>query len=190
MAAEIPFVEPAAFSVGERVQWKRTLDDFPISEGWTLKYYLRGNFAHDPITLTATTSGTDYLIDITTDLTSAYPAGVYFWNAFVEKTGYRMPVDSGRFIVTPDLSTLPTNQPYDGRSHARRCLEAIEAVLEGRSTHDQLKYALQAVGRSVEKMPIADVLKLRDYYLTEVQAEDAALRPGKKNIYIRFGDPA
>lgn len=189
MAVEIPFVEPAGFSVGERVQWKRTLADFPISEGWTLKYYLRGNFAHEPIALTATTDGTDYLIDISTDETSAYPAGVYFWSAFVEKTGYRMPVNTGRFVVTPDISAIPTNQPYDGRSHARRCLEAIEAVLEGRSTHDQQRYVFQAVGRSVDKMPIKDVLALRDYYLTEVQAEDAQNNSRKKNIFIRFGTP-
>lgn len=189
MAYEIPFQEPTAFAAGDRVQWKRTLADFPISESWTLKYYLRGNFAHDPITLTATTSGTDYLIDIGIDETAGYTPGVYYWQAFVEKADYRMPVSSGRFLITPDLSTLQTNQPFDGRSHARRCLEAIEAVIEGRATHDQQRYVLQAVGRSVDKMPIKDLLAFRDYYLTEVQAEDATLNSRKKNVHIRFNTP-
>lgn len=186
MAAEIPFVEPAGFSVGERVQWKRTLADFPISEGWTLKYYLRGNFAHEPITLTATTSGTDYLIDIATDEITT--DGVYYWQSFVEMTGYRMPVSSGRFVVTPDLSAIPANQPYDGRTHARKCLEAIQAVLAGRCTTDISRYVLQAVGRSVDKMSVDDLLKLEARFQTEVDAEEGANR-GKKNIYIRFGTP-
>lgn len=186
MAFEIPFKEPAGFSVGERVQWKRTLSDFPVSEDWTLRYYLRGNFAHEPITIAAATSGTDYLIDLATTDTEVYTPGDYFWQAFVEKTGYRMPVASGRLTITPDLSTIPTNQPYDGRSHARICLEAIEAVLEGRSTHDQQRYVLQAVGRSVDKMPIKDVLALRDYYLGEVQREESAGTSKKKNVFIHF----
>lgn len=184
MAYEIQFDEPTSFAAGDRVQWKRTLTEFPITEGWVLKYYLRCNFQHDPITITATTSGTDYSVDLTPDETDTYPPGIYYWQAFVEKSGDRKPVDDGRFVIGANFATL--SQPHDGRSHARRCLESIEAVLEGRATRDDQRYVLQAVGRSVDKMPIKDLLAFRDYYLTEVRAEEADLKPNKKNILIRF----
>lgn len=184
MAFDIPYEEPTKFAAGDRVQWKRTLTDYPISEGWTLTYYLRGRFQHDPINLVATTSGTDYSVDITPEETANYTAGVYHVQAFVSKADDRKPVWTGTIEVTPDFSAI--SQPHDGRTHARKCLDAINAVLEGRSTHDQQRYVLQATGRSVDKMPIADLLKLRDYYLSEVKSEEGAGNGKGKNVLIRF----
>ena len=185
MAYTILFEEPESFAAGDRVQWKRNFSDYPISEGWSLTYYLRGNFAHTPIDITATTSGADFLIDLSPTTTADYTPGTYTWQAFVSKSGDRKPVGTGRIVIDPSLSDVTT--PFDGRSHARKCLEAIEAVLEGRSTHDQQRYVLQAVGRSVDKMPIKDVLALRDYYQTEVQKEEAAATGGKnRNIFVSF----
>lgn len=191
MAYVIPTEEPEVFAAGDRVQWERRLSDYPASDGWTsLKYYLRGNFAHDTLVITATASGNLYSVDLSPTVTDAYTPGDYVWQAYVEKSGDRKPIGTGRMTVLTNPATQPTMQPFDGRTHARKCLEAIEAVLENRATHDQQRYVLQAVGRSVDKMSIADVLKLRDYYLTEVQAEEAVNNPGKKNIFVRFGCPS
>ena len=185
MAYVIPFKEPESFAAGDRVQWKRTLADFPISEGWTLKYYLRGNFAHDPLVLTATTSGTDYSIDLTVAETSDYTPGIYYWQAFVELADDRKCIGQGSFLIAVN-PTDTAGQPYDGRTHARRCLDSIQAVMEGRATRDDQRYVLQAVGRSVDKMPIKDLMAFRDYYLAEVQREESAGASKKKNIFIHF----
>lgn len=181
MAYEIPYAEPASFAAGDRVQWKRTLADFPISEGWTLKYYLRGNFQHDPVVFTAT-SAADYEIDLTAAVTAELTPGVYFWQAYVELGADRKLIGEGRMVIGADFSTM--THPHDGRSHARRCLEAIQAVIEGRATTDMQRYALQAVGRSVDKMSIKDLLAFRDYYLAEVNNEEG--KRGRKNIFVHF----
>ncbi len=185
MAFEIPYQEPTKIAAGDRAQWKRTLTDYPVSEGWTLTYYLRGNFAHDAIDIAAATDGNDYSVDLSPDVTGAYTPGIYHFQAFVSKSGDRKPVASGTIEVTPNFATITT--PHDGRTHARRCLDSINAVLEGRATHDQQSYVQQAVGRSVVKMTVADLLKLRDDFATKVKAEEGEATGGKgKNVLIRF----
>lgn len=183
MAYTIPDDEPKCFSAGDRVQWTRNLTDYPISEGWSLTYYLRGNFAGGQIDITATTSGADFLVDLADTTTANYTPGTYFWQAFVSKSGDRKPVDSGRIDILDN--PVDITQPKDGRTHARRCLDSINAVLEGRATRDDLRYVLQAVGRSVEKTPIKDMLAFRDYYQAEVNREENPDGAGK-NVFIRF----
>lgn len=182
MAYEIPYAEPASFAAGDRVQWKRALAEFPVSEGWTLKYYLRGNFQHEPVVFTASTSGTDYSLDLTAAVTAELTPGVYFWQAYVELGADRKLIGSGRMVIGADFATL--DQPHDGRTHARRALESIEAVIERRATSDMERYVLQAVGRSVDKMSIKDLLAFRDYYLAEVNKEEG--KKGRKNIFVHF----
>lgn len=185
MAYDIPYDEPTIFAAGDRVEWKRNFASYPISEGWSLTYYLRANLAGGQIDITATTSGNDFLVDLAPTTTANYTAGTYFWQAFVSKSGDRKPVDSGRIDILEN--PIDITQPKDGRTHARRVLDSINAVLEGRATHDQQRYVLQAVGRSVDKMPIKELLAFRDYYLTEVQAEEAAAAGGKnRNVFVSF----
>jgi len=188
MSFQIPTTEPTEVTVGDRIQWKRSLQSYPATqEGWTLTYYLRANIAMGQIDIVAVADGQDYSIDISPTITSDWVPAAYFWTAFVSKSGDRKPIGEGRMDVlqNPELIILPV----DGRSHARRCLDSIELVIEGRATRDDLKYAFQAVGRSVEKIPTADLLKLRDYYATEVRNEENAGSTKGKNVFVRFTMP-
>lgn len=186
MAYTIPTQEPESFAVGDRLQWTRTLTEYPAtSEGWTLTYYLRANLPGGQINLEAEASGESFAIDVAPDVTSTWTPGKYVWEAYVSKSGSRYKVGSGRMELKPDFSAIEL--PYDGRSHARKVLDAIEAVIQGRSTTDIQRYVMQAVGRSIDKMPIADLIKFRDYYLAEVKSEEAKATGGPgKNIFIRF----
>lgn len=185
MAFQVPSTEPAEVSAGDRLQWTKTLADFPPSEGWTLTYYLRANVPNGQIDLAAATSGTGYAVDVSPDTTAGYTPATYSWQAFVSKTGSRHQVGSGTLKVNPNFTEI--TEPYDGRSQARRILDAIDLVIEGRASSDVQRYVMQAVGRSVDKMTIADLLKFRDYWLTEVKKEEAmASGLYKKNIFIRF----
>lgn len=185
MAFEIPFEEPTEITAGDRVQWKRTLTDYPISEGWELVYHLRANLPDGIQNLTSTASGSDYEIDVAATETREWTPGLYFWEAYVSLSGDRKKIDSGQILVSPDFSQIDT--PHDGRTQARRILDAINLVMEGRATHDQQRYVMQAVGRSVDRMPIADLLRFRDYWKNEVRKEETAANGGKgKNIFIRF----
>lgn len=187
MAFAIPETEPTTVTAGDRLQWKRTdLSDFPADE-WTLTYYLRGNKAGAQQDVEATADGDEFEIDVAPSVSAAWVADVYYWSAFVEKNDEtdRKLIGQGRLVVKEN--PVDVVQPTDGRSHARRTLEAIEAVIEQRATTDQQRYVLQAVGRSVDRMPIADLLKFRDYYAGLVAQEDAAANGGAgRNIKIRF----
>ena len=68
----------------------------------------------------------------------------------------------------------------DDRSHARKVLEAIEAVIEGRATKDQEEYTIGS--RTLKRTPVKELLELRDKYRGEVHAEELAenARNGKQ----------
>lgn len=80
---------------------------------------------------------------------------------------------------------------YDGRSHARRMLDSINALLEGRATSGDLDTIRIAHGQRAVEYDLANLLKLRQQYAAAVSAEDAAAAlargesPGRL-IQVRF----
>ena len=80
--------------------------------------------------------------------------------------------------MVPNIST---NTSIDVQSHARKVLSAIEAVIEGRASQDQMSYSI--AGRSLSRMPIDDLLTLRDRYRAEWNKEKRLQRgkAGKGN---------
>jgi hypothetical protein len=162
-------VELPSLVVGDTLEFLTTIADYPPSGGWTFKIRLVPiSGSATPVLLTATTSGTDYLIQIAPATTAGWTAGEYSWSSWVEKTGARYTVESGLTEILADPSLVLTN---DTRSHARKVLTAIEAVLEGRASLDQQEYTIG--NRSLKRTPIEDLLVLRDKYRMEVGNEAA-----------------
>jgi hypothetical protein len=188
MAFTIPEIEPLNIAAGDRVQWTRTFSDFPAT-AWTLTYYLRANLPGGQIDITASASGSSYSVDIPTTSTEGYMPGLYYWSAFVSASGDRKLVAQGRIEILENPAGIVI--PVDKRSHARRTLEAIKAVIERRATTDQQAYVFQAVGRSVTKMPIKDLLDFLSYYQAIVTGEERAEKSARgensgKNVLVRF----
>jgi hypothetical protein len=79
----------------------------------------------------------------------------------------------------------------DGRSFVKQALDAIEAVLAKRATKDQERYVIEVNGsrRELWRTPIGDLLKLRDRYRAEYNAELRA-KSGSKlfgpTVRVRF----
>ena len=73
--------------------------------------------------------------------------------------------------VSADYRAGTAAAALDDRSHARKTLAAIEAWIESRSP-GVARYAI--AGREMQYIPLADLLKLRQTYKSEVAAEDAA----------------
>lgn len=161
--------------VGDTLDFLTTIPDYPPADGWTLQHVLVPRFAtptQAPIQITGATSGSDYRTQASPATTAAWKTGSYSWWAYVEKTGARQQVDSGEVVLLPDPTQAA--QGYDGRSHARKALEAIEAVLERRATLDQEEYTIN--GRSLKRTPVADLMRMRSRYAAEVRSADAAER--------------
>jgi len=182
---DIPEFEPASFEAGTTVQWTKDLSaDYPADAGWALEY----TFIHSSskFTVNATASGKEFAVTIAAATTAAYTVGIYSWIARVSKAGEVFTVDSGHCEVLKNIAAATT---YDHRTHVKKVLDAIEAVIENRASKDQMSY--QISGRTLERTPIADLLVLRDRYkadyLRELKAEKIAngFRPGGK-ILTRF----
>lgn len=167
--ADLPSNEPGVVTAGDLVEWRREdLTDYPAST-WSLTYRLLN--AAGKIDITALAVGDYFKVSEAKSATAAWAPGAYQWQAYVTLSAERYMVDQGRMVVQPNFATMSS---YDGRSHARRTLEAIEAVIERRATLDQKSYAIN--GRSLERTPIPDLLALRSQYLNMVKAEEAAER--------------
>lgn len=173
---------------GDTLRFSTSVPDYPATDGYTLTYRLvRRDAAGTAITITASPNGSDYEVSELPATTAAWAAGKYTWAAYASKASERHTVDQGEIEIKADPGAVTA--PYDNRSHARKVLEAIEAVLEGRATVDQQEVAI--AGRSLKMTPIADLLKMRETYRIEVANEDAVKKvaAGQKNpryIGVRF----
>lgn len=175
---------------GDSLDFYDEFDTYPASDGWTLKYRLTPRFtspAQTPIVITASTfDTTQYRVQQSPATTAAWTAGIYTWTRWVEKAGARQSLGAGELEVLADPANLAAG--YDQRGHARKVLDAIEAVIERRATRDQEEYAID--GRSLKRTPIDDLYRLRQRYAAEVAGEDAMLNlaagtPGRK-IQVRL----
>ncbi len=184
MTALIATSEPTSVNAGDTVKWLKTLADYPAADGWVLTYTFIN--AAGKFSLAASASGDDYLVTAGAATTATWPAGTYDWRAQVSLAGEIYTVGSGRLVVQPSFGAAT----LDGRSQARRMLDAIEATLEGRASSAVAEY--QIAGRQLKHIPIPDLLVLRDRLRADVAREDeaAALAAGmapRGRIQVRFG---
>lgn len=168
---DIPSKEPTSVYAGDTVKWTKSLDDYPADE-YTLSYvlHLESSVAASPITFNASADGTYHSVAVAAATTADWAAGEYVWYSYATKASERYSVDSGRLTVKPDPATVAAGT--DLRTHARTVLDAIESVLEGRSSRDQEELELD--GQKLKRTPIVDLLKLRDRYRIEVINEENA----------------
>ena len=161
------------FVAGDTFDQTVEVADYPASEGWTLKYSLTARFATPTqltIILTASTNadGVRYDLEEAPATTAAWEPGAYTWARWVEKSGARQTLnESGQLVIKSDPAN--TAQGHDGRTHAKKVLDAIEAVIENRATLDQENYTI--AGRSLSRTPLKELQKLRADYKAEVDAE-------------------
>jgi hypothetical protein len=175
----IPSTEPARIIAGDTAKWLKSLPDYLASDGWALSYELVS--PANRYTFNATPDGDQFLVTVAATTTATWVAGSYAWRARVTRSGEVFTVGSGHINVDPSFAAVG-----DARGHARRTLDAIEAVLENRASSATAEY--QIAGRSLKYIPIPELLTLRDKYRQEVAREDAAGRlGGSGRIYVRFG---
>lgn len=173
MSADIPTTEPPELRAGDTWKWTRSLDDYPASAGWTLKYRFKS--AAGGFEIVASTDGDGYSITVAAATTGVYASGRYTWAAWVEGgSSEKYSVDSGTLDVLPDYRSGVAGAALDDRTHARKTLDAIEAVIENRASLDQQRYQIN--GRELFRTPIPELLKFRQLYKAEVRSEEMAER--------------
>lgn len=169
---------------GDTFSYKVNYPDYPASSGWACSMLLRGVGSYS---ISSTPSDGDFLLSAAVTATALYTAGKYKYFVYVSKGTERYLVESGSVEILADYSSIPA--ATDIRSWAEKALEAVEARIMNRATHDQLKY--QIAGRTIEKIPLPELIALRDRLKNEIAREKNAERiknglgAGNK-IYLRF----
>lgn len=178
MARTIPTTEPNVATAGDSWEWdvKRLVTDYP-SATWTLTYRLSGP---SPKTLEADAAadGT-FEIRVPAAQTKNLQPGTYELHGFVTSGSNRFTVYASSLVVDPDPATRAAFT-----HHAEKTLAILKAALEGRLTADVESY--QVEGRAVNKIPAAELRRLRGLYAAEVRRlryPDRAMR----GIGVRFG---
>jgi hypothetical protein len=177
---DIPSTEPRYIRAGETVKWSKSLPEFLATE-YTLKYYLTGPAS---VTLTATAYNTiDHLVTILPTASAVLVYGLYTWESYAEKgTGETLEkyfVSSGQVLV----------KTAAGKSHIKKTLDALEALIEGRATDGMDNFSLG--GKSVSRMDAAELLKWHSKYTILYRDELAAEKvaqgfPDSRRVGVRF----
>jgi hypothetical protein len=175
-----PTIEPLSARAGDTWTWTRSFPAYPAT-AWVLTYTLFS--AAGVATLTASADGTRHVIDEAPASTALITAGRYDWVAHVTDGTDRHQVGAGSIQVLPDLSEATS---YDGRSHARRMLDAINAMLEDRATSGDLDVVRTAVGGHETTYSVEELIKLRRQYAAAVNAEEQAERLARGESSGRF----
>ena len=124
---------------GNTINWKKSglYTDYPNSNyAISYKATLNGT-PGTSFTVSGSVSDETWTFTIAHGTSASLTPGIYQWNLYVTKsaTSERLRLESGSWEVVPNISS---NTSVDGQSHARTVLSAIEAVIEGRASQDQM----------------------------------------------------
>lgn len=180
MSYAVPSCEPTELVAGDSWQWDRTVSDFPPSAGWSLAYRFNGPAAFE-VAASTSAAGDFFAVRAPAVDNATRAAGAYRVAGFVTRGGERFTVFEGVVTVRENLATAAASQ-----THAERTLAVLQAAIEGRLTADVEEYEI--AGRSVKKIPMPELVRLRNVYAEMVRRER---NPGSLFVTVgaRFGPP-
>lgn len=172
MAPSTPDGVPSQLVAGDSWRWRiPDSGDYLQSEGWTPKVELTGKSVLQIVGVWQT-SGVDintWLFSVTATDSEAIEAGDdYTLSLHWVGSGTYAARDESTEAVS--IAVLPNPRGAaagEFQTHAARTLAIIEAKLEGRLSADLESY--QIAGRSINKIPFAELRKLRREYAAEVR---------------------
>ena len=184
-----PSVDLEVLTIGDRWLWKRTDlgTDYPPSS-YALSYNARLQGAGSTaISITASESGDEYLVEVASATTAGYTAGTYSWSAYITRSSdsQRIQIDSGDFEIKTNLAS----DTSDPRTHAERMVDYLESTLE--SLAQKLTTSYSVSDRSNTLTSMDDVRNQLDYYKWKVKSETnkARVKSGQRtdsNLQLRF----
>jgi hypothetical protein len=154
--------EPKKISAGTSIGWTFSHE---LADGlWQFSYALRG-----PGVIDIDATAADGLVTVTkqADVTASWVPGLYDWRLYAKKDADRQLISSGQMEIEADFASLGAG--HDPRSHAKRMLDAINQVLEGRILSDHESYTID--DRRLDRIPILELHKLRRVYIQKVRSE-------------------
>ena len=184
-----PTTEPELLVIGDRWVWKRTdigTDYAPSSYALSYNARLLGT-GSTTFSITASESGTEYIVEVASSTTSSRTVGVYAWNMYITRSSdsERIALDSGKFELKDNLATSSADQ----RTHAAKMVDYLEATQE--SLAQKLTSSYSITDRSNTLRSMDEVSVQLNYYRAVYNRESmkdrakSGRRTGQ-NILVRF----
>jgi hypothetical protein len=187
---------PAAIRAGTTVRWIEPpvvdLDgNAATSASWTLISYLRTNTASEGAAVTGTArtdGGWDMAITATTS--SAFDAGVWYWETQATSGATVLSAGSGTTQVLPSLSYAGSPGAFNGQSQAEQDLAAVQAAIRAIVSKGAKSYTIGT--RSFTSNDLGQLMQreaqLKAIVARERAAEKVAAGLGDpRSLFVRFG---
>ena len=158
--------EPTEITAGDNLAFTRTLPDYPASQGWILKYVLRGGA--DPITFTSTPSGDDHVIAVDAATTALWLPADYEAVGFAENGAQRTAFYISHLTV---LVNAEVKDPAELLTHAQKMIASLEGQLEKMAQDDIIDSSVE--GTQIRREARKEIFQLRAKYKREREAEVA-----------------
>jgi hypothetical protein len=161
------------------------------SASWTLISYLRTNTASEgaAVTGTARTDG-GWDMAITATASSAFDAGVWYWETQATSGATVLTVGSGTTQVLPSLSYAGSPGAFNGQSQAEQDLAAVQAAIRAIVSKGAKSYTIGT--RSFTSNDLGQLMQreaqLKAIVARERAAEKVAAGLGDpRSLFVRFG---
>ena len=153
-------IELQRIQAGLTCEWKKSPPaSYPLSSGWTLRYYLRRDGA-PAITFDASESSPYYLVSLPPSITETWTPGRYRLIGFFEKGDDRRKTYEGNFEVLPDPTSAVA---YDPRRTWAKVCDLLNDYFLGKLTRNELDLRSAAIGAITSSY--SNLAELRDFYL-------------------------
>lgn len=161
----MPLNIPSQLTIAVSADFESTLEDYKSSE-WNLLVNIVGNVA---IPTTSVASGAGWKTTIAgTDFEDA-AAGDYYWSARVINidSGVARSVGAGNLQVVDNLALV--DEPYDGRTTAKKILDGLQQAIADLSTGKISSYQIE--GRGVTYRSLDELIQAEKYWFQRVKNE-------------------
>ena len=180
---------PSLIRAGDTVRWiePATVDTLgnPVASGaWTATAYLRFNAASEALTISSTARNDGgWQFEISATASGGMDPGRWYYQARAQQGAVVITLATAGLTVERSLAYTGGAAAFDGRSQARKDLEAVQSAI--RSIVSGGAVAEYTIGtRRLKKMPLPDLIALENKLKADVSREERA-----EKIANGLGDP-
>lgn len=186
---------PLRVTAGDTVQWvepiaSRNGEDVRADE-WGCTVYFRFNAASEGLTVSGSplADGT-WSLSISAEVSASMDAGTWYWQRRFQRTAEVFTEGKGTLEVEASLVYSGTPGAYDGRSQARKDLEAVQAAIRTLINGGAVQeYTIGS--RTLKRMRLGELIQLESKLKADVVREERAesLANGlgdPRKLYVRF----
>jgi hypothetical protein len=183
---------PSSIRAGDTARWRElpfqgNLGEQITSATHSLTFYIRGQAGQG-----ATVAGTADAEGWAFAFTPEVAPGAYFWQAVAVEadSGEQTTAGAGQLKIDPSLSYTGTPGEFDGRSQARKDLDACQAAIRALVSGGAV--AEYTIGnRRLKKMELSDLMALESKLKADVVREEQAMMIANgmgdpRKLYVRF----